>query len=72
MTELLERAIAQLKVLSPSEQDAIATLILQEVEAQMRWDSAFAQSPDAMAKLAANAMAEYHSGQTQELDPETL
>lgn len=72
MTELLERAIAQLKVLSPSEQDAIATLILQELEAEMRWDRAFSQSPDALTKLAANAMAEYHSGQTQELDPETL
>jgi hypothetical protein len=72
MTELLERAFAQLKILSATEQDAIATLILQELEAEMRWDSAFTQSPDALAKLAGQAMAEYHSGQTQELDPETL
>ncbi|MGL5135984.1 MAG: hypothetical protein ACRC78_25920 [Planktothrix sp.] len=35
MTELLERAIAQLKILSPTEQDAIATLILQELEAEI-------------------------------------
>jgi len=63
MTELLELAIAKLKILSPSEQDAIATLILQELEAEMRWDSAFTQSPDALAKLAGQAMAEYHSGQ---------
>jgi hypothetical protein len=38
----------------------------------MRWDQAFSRSPDALAKLAATAMAEYHAGKTQELDPETL
>jgi len=38
----------------------------------MRWDRAFSGSPDALAKLAAIAMAEYHAGKTQELDPETL
>ncbi|MGL4500822.1 MAG: hypothetical protein ACRC78_02855 [Planktothrix sp.] len=49
-----------MKILSPTEQDAIATLILQELEAKMRWDSAFTQSSDALAKLADNAIAEYH------------
>jgi hypothetical protein len=38
----------------------------------MRWDQAFSRSPDALAKLAATAMAEYHAGKTQELDPEKL
>ena len=38
----------------------------------MRWDRAFSGSPDALAKLAAIAMAEYHAGKTQKLDPETL
>ena len=38
----------------------------------IRWDQAFSRSPDALAKLAATAMAEYHAGKTQELDPETL
>lgn len=61
-----------MKILSPTEQDAIATLILQELEAEIRWDSAFTQAPDALAKLAANAIAGYHAGETQELDPETL
>jgi hypothetical protein len=72
MTELLERAIAKLKTLSASEQDAIASMILEELEDDRRWDRAFYRSPDALAKLAAIAMAEYHAGQTQELDPETL
>jgi hypothetical protein len=72
MTELLERAIAKLKTLSASEQDAIASMILEELQDDLRWDRAFSSSPDALAKLAATAMAEYHAGKTQKLDPETL
>lgn len=72
MTELLERAIAKLKTLSASEQDAIASMILEELQDDLKWDRALASSPDVLAKLAASAMAEYHAGKTQELDPETL
>ena len=72
MTELLERAIARLKALSSSEQDAIATMILEELEDDRRWDESLTRSPDLLAKLAAKSMAEYHAGKTQELDPETL
>lgn len=72
MTELLEQAIARLKTLTPSDQNAIATLILEELEDDQGWDESFARSPDLLAKLAAEAMAEYHAGKTQELDPETL
>lgn len=72
MTELLEQAITRLKTLSASEQDAIAALILAELEDEIRWDEAFAQSKDALAKLATEAMVEYRAGKTQELDPEAL
>jgi hypothetical protein len=72
ITELLERAIASLKTLPDSEQDAIAATILEELEDERRWDEAFSRSPDILAKLAATALAEYHAGKTQELDPETL
>jgi hypothetical protein len=72
MTERLEQAIAQLKTLPTDKQDAIATLILEELEDDQQWDDSFARSPDLLAKLAAEAMAEYGAGKTQELDPETL
>jgi hypothetical protein len=72
MTELLEQAIAQLKTLPADKQDAIAILILEELEDERRWDESFACSPDLLAKLAAEAMVEYRAGKTQELDPETL
>ena len=72
MTELLEQAIAQLKTLPTDKQDAIATLILEEIEDERRWDESFARSPDLLAKLAAEAMVEYRAGKTQELDPDIL
>ena len=72
MTERLEQAIAQLRTLPTDKQDAIATLILEELEEEQRWDDSFARSPNLLAKLAAEAMAEHRAGKTQELDPETL
>ncbi|MEH2157613.1 hypothetical protein [Nostoc sp.] len=72
MTELLQQAIAKLKNLPANEQDAIATMILAELEDERRWDEAFARSPDMLAKLATEAMVEYRAGKTQELDPDTL
>jgi hypothetical protein len=72
MTELLEHAIARLKTLPVSEQDAIASMILEELEDDSCWDAAFSRSPDTLAKLEALAVVDYHAGKTQELDPETL
>ncbi|MGG6264789.1 hypothetical protein [Leptolyngbya sp. AN10] len=72
MTEQLEQAIARLKTLPTDKQNAIAALILEELEEEQRWDDSFARSPDLLAKLATEAMAEYRAGKTQELDPETL
>ncbi|MEG4625404.1 hypothetical protein Q5691_14100 [Microcoleus sp. w1-18aA5] len=61
-----------MKTLSASEQDALASMILEELEDDRRWDQVFSCSPDALAKLAVTAMAEYHAGKTEKLDPETL
>ncbi|WP_042341253.1 hypothetical protein [Calothrix sp. PCC 7507] len=72
MTERLEQAITRLKTLPTDQQDAIATLILEELEDERRWDESFARSPNLLAQLAAEAMTEYRAGKTQELNPETL
>jgi hypothetical protein len=72
MTERLEEVISRLKTLPTDKQEAIATLILEELEDDQRWDESFARSPDLLAKLAAEAMVEYQADKTQELDPETL
>ena len=72
MTELLEQAIAKLKNLPANEQDVIAAMILEELENERCWDETFARSPDLLAFLAIEAMAEYRAGKTQELDSDTL
>jgi hypothetical protein len=72
MTELLEQAISKIKTLPSDQQEAIASIILEEIEEEKRWDQSFARSPDLLAKLAAEAMTEYRQGRTQELDSETL
>lgn len=68
MTELLERAVKKVKTLPDHEQDAIASLILEELEDEIHWDQAFARSQDVLAKLAAEAMTEDHAGKTEVLD----
>ena len=72
MTEMLEKAVARVKQLSEEQQDAIAALILEEIEDEARWDAAFARSHDTLARLAAEADEEDRKGLTKELDPEKL
>ena len=72
MTELLERAIARARQLPDDQQDTIATLILEEIEDEARWDAAFAQSHDVLEGLASEAEEEDRRGLAEELDPDTL
>lgn len=72
MTHTLELAINQLRTLPEDTQEAIAAIILAEIEQEQLWEETFAHSQDLLANLAASAMAEYHAGKTQELDPDTL
>ena len=46
MTELLERAIIQLKTLPADEQDAIAARLLAEMEDEQRWKAQFESTTD--------------------------
>lgn len=41
MTQLLERAISEIKKLPVEEQDAIAAVIMAELESEREWDNAF-------------------------------
>lgn len=72
MTDLLDKAIKRLKTLDVERQNAIASMILEEIEDEAKWDAQFNSSQDLLADLATEAMEEYHAGKTQELDPETL
>ena len=72
MTQLLEQVYERLSGLPATEQDAIAALILEELEDEAKWQQAFDHSADALARLAAEALAEHRAGRTRPLDPETL
>jgi hypothetical protein len=58
--------------LPASEQDALASLILREIEDDEKWDSAFAQSQETLQKLAAEALDDYKSGRTKQLRPSQI
>lgn len=67
MTELLEKAIFEVRELSEADQNTIAQLILEELEDERRWNAAFARSPELLENLLAEAEAEDHGGLTQHL-----
>ena len=72
MTDMLEKAVAQAKRLPEEQQNAIAALILEEIEDDARWVAAFARSHDVLERFAAEAEEEDRQGLTQELDPDAL
>lgn len=72
MTKLLDRAFDKARKLPEREQNAIAGLILDELEDDAQWDRVFAASGDALARLADEAAAEDRAGKTKPLDPEKL
>ena len=65
MTKLLEKAIAQASKLPEKEQDVLASLMLEELASEQRWDQAFAKSQDKLAAMAKDAMNEFRAGKTR-------
>ncbi|MCY3551171.1 MAG: hypothetical protein OXU27_14555 [Candidatus Poribacteria bacterium] len=72
MTTRLEQAFTEASKLSPKEQDALADWVLAELRSGKKWDQLFASSQEVLSKLASEALAEHHSGQTLELNPDEL
>ena len=62
MSQLLDHAVAEARKLPDAEQDAIAALILQEMEDERRWDEALASSPGKLAALVARAEEQVRAG----------
>jgi len=72
MTELLRKAFEKASKLPAHEQDALASVLLNEIEGEQRWDSTLAETQDELAGLADAALAEHRAGKTDTLDPENL
>ncbi len=67
MTLLLEKALSEVAKLPPSEQDALAAILLEELATEQKWADLFAKSQDALARLAEEALAEHRAGKTKPL-----
>ena len=65
MTQLLEQALSEVKKLPEPEQDAIASLILEELADERRWQESFAGSQDQLTRLAAKVRADIRAGRVQ-------
>ena len=72
MSKLLEEVFAKLAELPETDQDSIATWLLEELESEGRWEELLAESADALGRLADEALAEHEGGRTNELDPDNL
>ncbi len=65
MTQLLEKAIAEIKKLSNDEQDAIAAILMAELESERQWERAFDSTAEQLSSLADEALAQYRAGRTE-------
>jgi hypothetical protein len=72
MTDLLERALAEVAKLPPPEQDQMAEWLLTELHSEQRWTSAFDSSAGLLASFADEALVEHQQGRTEPLDPDKL
>jgi hypothetical protein len=67
MNKMLERAFAEAARLPEDEQEAIACLILEEMEAERGWDERFAKSEGKLAEMARRAKEQHARGETTPL-----
>ena len=72
MTTLLHTAFDEASKLQIRDQNALAQWILELLRSEQRWDALFAQSQNALSKLAEEARREHCQGKTQLLTPEKL
>ena len=68
MTELLKKAFEAVSALPPERQNALAQMILAEIEDERRWAEAFRGSQDKLSSMAAEAIAEHRAGNTRPMD----
>ena len=69
MNGLLKQALAEVDRLPESEQETIASLILEEIKDERGWDRRFAASQDLLGELARRARAEVNEGAALPFDP---
>jgi hypothetical protein len=67
MTKLLEKAFSEAQKLPDHDQDVLASVIIEEMLAERKWDDAFANSQDRLDKLADEVERDITVGRTKPL-----
>jgi hypothetical protein len=70
MSRIVEQMFEKIAQLPESDQEAIAAIVLQEIESEQRWDELFARpnSADVLSRMADGALAEARAGRATKLD----
>ena len=68
MTKLLEKAFKKASKLPETEQNALAKWLIEELEAEKEWDKKFANSEDALCRLADEALECHRKGKSKHMD----
>ena len=72
MTQLLEKVLTEVHKLPPEKQDAIAAVILEELEDTQLWDKAFSESEDKLAQLAQKVRTDIKAGRIRKMGIDEL
>lgn len=72
MTQLLEKVLTEVHKLPPEKQDAIAAVILEELEDAQLWDKAFSESQDKLAQLAQKVRTDIKAGRIRKMGIDEL
>ena len=72
MGKLLDRAIAEARKLPEEEQEALAWVMLEEIDSERPWDELFSQPSEVIERMAEQALEDYRAGRTEPLDPDKL
>ena len=72
MTRLLEKAFVDASRLPDIEQNTLAKWLLEELEAERKWDITFAGSEDILGQLADGAIEAHRHGKTMPLNIDKL
>ncbi len=72
MTKLLKKAFQEASKLPDIEQNSLAKWLMEELEAERKWDQVFAESEDVLGQLADEALEAHKQGKTKPLNAKKL
>ena len=72
MTQLLEKVLTEVHKLPPEKQDAIAAVILEELEDAQLWDKAFSESQDKLSQFAQKVRTDIKAGRIRKMGIDEL